>query len=101
MNKTFAIFGALALLAASTVRAEDQSACETVLCLAGSLQGQSGGSQCNNPIKRYFDIKEKDGMGDFDPVKTADSRMNFLNGCQSVNSNWKKSINDKFGGMKG
>jgi hypothetical protein len=101
MRKVLLVVSTISFLMAATVHAEDQSACETVLCLAGPFQGQSGGSNCDGPIKRYFDIKEKDGMGDFDPGKTAESRLNFLNGCQSSNSDWKKAINDKFGGIEG
>lgn len=101
MRKICALVSSISLLIPAAVHAEDQSACETVLCLAGPFQGQSGGSKCDDPFKRYFSIKEEDDMGDFDPGKTAESRMNFLNGCQSSNSNWKKSINDKYGSIEG
>jgi hypothetical protein len=91
----------LAIIASPAVYAENQSACETVLCLAGPYQGQSGGSQCNGPIQRYFDINAFDGAGDFDPSQTAQDRLEFLNGCQSADPAWKNGINSIFGSIQG
>lgn len=95
------LISSLAIIASPTVHAENQFACETVLCLAGPYQGQSGGSQCNGPIQRYFDINAFDGAGNFDPPQTAQDRLDFLNDCQSADPAWKNGINNKYGSIQG
>ncbi|MDA8232793.1 MAG: TrbM/KikA/MpfK family conjugal transfer protein [Magnetospirillum sp.] len=85
------------ILAIGAIAATSASAdsCASVLCLAGMLQGQGGGSQCNGPIADYLNIQvwNKDG---FDAGGTANARMNFLSQCP-YDQNWLQQINNAYG----
>ncbi len=71
----------LSLVLTFAVGAANAEPCETLLCMAGKLHGQSGGSSCNGPIKDYFNIIKFKKHGKFSPSATAAARLSFLNRC--------------------
>jgi len=71
--------------------------CESVLCMAGKVEGQSGGASCSGPIADYFNIVEYGKHGKFSPSSTAAARLNFLNSCGSGAGNWPTKINAVYG----
>jgi hypothetical protein len=70
--------------------------CKAVICLAGEVMGQSGGSECSDAIQEYFGIQVWK-KGKFKPSDTAKQRAGFLNGCAAEDDGYKKKIGDKFG----
>jgi hypothetical protein len=83
------------VLVASTVYANP---CETLLCMAGKLQGQSSGSDCSTPISDYFGIVRFGKHGRFSPSKTAAARLSFLNSCAAPGiGDWPDRINAVYG----
>ncbi len=72
--------------------------CQTLLCMAGMLEGQSGGSDCSGPIGDYFSILKFGKHGKFSPSKTAGARLSFLNQCPATDvGNWPSEINAVYG----
>ena len=71
--------------------------CESVLCMAGKVEGQTGGGACSGPIADYFSIVEYGKHGKFSPSSTASARLNFLNSCGSGVGNWPTKINVVYG----
>ncbi|TXC85480.1 conjugal transfer protein [Paraburkholderia azotifigens] len=45
------------LLGLSATTVASASSCESLICMAGKVQGQSGGDDCNQAIKDFFSIK--------------------------------------------
>ena len=86
----------IALLSVSTM-AYAADSCESLLCMAGKLQGQAGGSDCNGPIGDYFSILKFGKRGRFDPGKTAAARLSFLTSCPSNVGDWPEQINAVYG----
>ncbi len=79
-------------------RAAYANPCETLLCMAGKLQGQSGGSSCSQPISDYFSIIQYGKHWRFSPSKTAAARLSYLNSCPSAGSaNLPMLINAVYG----
>lgn len=71
--------------------------CKAVICLAGEVLGQGGGSECNGSIQEYFGIQVWK-HGKFKPSDTAKKRNSFLNSCPADDDGgFKKKIGDKFG----
>ncbi len=68
--------GSLLYLPAS--HAEDP--CKVIMCMAGKLTGDSGGSECNSAEAAFFNIVKKNKHG-FLPNHTRDARKAFLNEC--------------------
>ncbi len=68
--------GSLLYLPAS--HAEDP--CKVIMCMAGKLTGDSGGSECNSAEAAFFNIVKKNKHG-FLPNHTKDARKAFLNEC--------------------
>lgn len=97
MKKLFAA----SILAASlsvSANASADDACEAVLCLGGMILGGDGGSECNDAIKSYFDIK-KFKKGDFSPSSTKTARGSFLKQCNAPDAAGNvTAIQDKWGG---
>ncbi|MDD2794631.1 TrbM/KikA/MpfK family conjugal transfer protein [Acidocella sp.] len=96
----------LSVLALGTVlalshpaRADSDSACGAVLCLAGEAAGQGGGSSCTGYLTSYFSIRVFKG-GDFKPGDTLSERANFLNQCSSAPSGTRSSVNSQYGGQE-
>jgi len=82
-------------------RAAHANSCDTLLCMAGKLQGQGGGSECNQPVADYFNIVEYGKHWRFNPGATAAARLNFLNSCQAAgDSAWPGKINAVFGTVR-
>jgi hypothetical protein len=77
----------------------NMTACGTVLCLAGVLDGGAGGSGCSGYERAYFSIVRY-RHGHFDLSGTSEARADFLNQCGSVDSDQKSSINSKWGGVE-
>lgn len=93
--KTILTASALALSLMS-FNASAGDPCKAVLCLAGEVMGQSGGSECSDAIQEYFGIQVWK-KGTFKPSSTAKKRASFLNGCPADDGGFKKKIGDKFG----
>ena len=74
--------------------ADNESACGTVLCLAGEATGQ-GRSGCTGYLASYFSIRGFKG-GDFKPGDTLSERSNFLSQCLSASSNTRSSLNSQY-----
>jgi hypothetical protein len=82
-----ALSSLLALLLGLSITAPSwASSCDTLMCMAGKLQGQSGGDDCNQPIKDFFSIK-KYHHGHLDLGPTSDARRQFLNDCPGSQQN--------------
>ena len=71
--------------------------CAPLLCMAGKLDGQSGGGACSGPIADYFNIIKYGKHWRFSPSSTAAARLNFLNSCGSGVGNWPTQINAVYG----
>ncbi|WP_049870934.1 MULTISPECIES: TrbM/KikA/MpfK family conjugal transfer protein [Enterobacteriaceae] len=54
--------------------------CKVIMCMAGKLTGDSGGSECNSAEAAFFNIVKKNKHG-FLPNHTRDARKAFLNEC--------------------
>jgi hypothetical protein len=88
---------AAASIAPTTARADDNtSACGAVLCLAGLINGGTAGGDCKDHMTGYFSIVTFH-HGHFDETGTSNARSDFTNQCQSVGSDTKKGVNDKYG----
>ena len=75
--------------------------CNSLLCMAGKLQGQNGGSDCNQPIADYLSILKFGKHGRFSPGNTATARLNFLNSCQAQGAGeWPARINAVYGTVR-
>jgi hypothetical protein len=73
--------------------------CETVLCMAGMLQGKGVVDGCEGPVADFFSIVVKH-HGDFKPDATQDARREFVNDCPTP-GNWGDQIADKYGKLRG
>ncbi|MQT57765.1 conjugal transfer protein [Pseudomonas sp. FSL R10-0399] len=82
-------------LAAQAAPAFAKDPCETVLCMAGMLQGQGTVDGCDGPVNDFFSIVKKK-HGKFKPDATQDARRQFVNQCESDNG-WGDKIADKYG----
>ncbi|SEF11314.1 TrbM protein [Burkholderia sp. WP9] len=101
MKKDLSTLLALLLGLAVTVSAS-ASSCNTVICMAGQVQGQSGGSDCDQAIRDFFAIKRYH-HGHLDLGPTSDARRQFLNECpdsQQQNSSSVDEIISRFGTME-
>ena len=86
-------------VAASPAYASDP--CQTLLCMAGKLQGQSGGGDCDTPIGDYFSIVKFGKHGRFNASGTASARLSFLNSCSAPGvGDWPNQINAAYGTMQ-
>ncbi|RRE05385.1 IncN plasmid KikA protein [Klebsiella pneumoniae] len=54
--------------------------CKVIMCMAGKLTGDSGGSECNSAEAAFFNIVKKNKHG-FLPNHTKDAVKAFLNEC--------------------
>ena len=90
--------GLLFLLIGFVAHSAHAGPCDTLLCMTGKLQGQSGGIECNQPIADYFNIIEYGKHWRFDPSATAAARLGFLNSCQAPGiGDWPTKINAAYG----
>lgn len=87
----------LILIAPPTMAAD---ACASLLCMAGKLQGQAGGPECNGPISDYFSIIKFGKRGRFDAGRTASARLQFLTNCPSNAGDWPSRINASYGTLR-
>lgn len=85
-------------LAAQAAPAFAKDPCETVLCMAGMLQGEGIVSGCDGPVADFFDIV-KFKRGKFKPSATKDARSQFVSSCPT-NNGWADKITDKYGTVR-
>ena len=78
---------------------DNEDACGAVLCLAGLMQGGSGGRECSQYETNYFSIVRYH-HGHFDLSGTSSARGDFLNQCRSVDNFQKNAVNSKYGGVE-
>lgn len=78
---------------------EAKDPCESVICLAGKLQGGSGGSSCSGPISDYFSIV-KFKKGRFKENWTKSARGAYLNSCAGAPPNLTSQINESYGSLR-
>ncbi|AUT66769.1 killer protein [Paraburkholderia terrae] len=78
---------------------DNEDACGAVLCLAGLMQGGSGGRECSQYEANYFSIARYH-HGHFDLSGTSSARGDFLNQCRSVPSGQKSAVNSKYGSVE-
>ena len=93
----------LALIATCTgiSSAQASDSCKSLLCLSGQLQGEIGISGCSEAIADYFNIVEFGRHGSFNPGKTANSRLDFLNSCSAPGmGDWVNRINNTYGSKR-
>jgi hypothetical protein len=89
------------LLTFTSGEARAADPCESLLCMAGKLQGQSGGDACSAPIGDYFAIMKFGRHGRFNPSKTAAARLNFLTSCAADGvGDWPMRINAAYGPLR-
>jgi hypothetical protein len=75
--------------------------CKAVICLAGELTGDGGGSECDDALQEYFGIQVWK-HGKFKASSTASKRASFLDKCEAdEDGGYKKKIGDKFGSKLG
>ncbi|BCZ85741.1 hypothetical protein PTKU64_94160 (plasmid) [Paraburkholderia terrae] len=74
------------LLGLSATTVASASSCESLICMAGKVQGQSGGDDCNQAIKDFFSIKRYH-HGHLDLGPTSDARRQFLDQCPGSQQN--------------
>ncbi|MBD8829019.1 TrbM/KikA/MpfK family conjugal transfer protein [Pseudomonas sp. CFBP 13602] len=99
MTKLFSgcVFAFLLTAHASSAFAKDP--CETVLCMAGMLQGKGVVTGCDGPVADFFDIVKKK-HGSFRPDATQNARRQFVNQCPTPGG-WGDKIADKYGRIRG
>lgn len=97
--KTFRLYilSLMLIFTASVAHASD--ACESLLCMAGKLQGQNGGAACSGPIADYFNIVKYGKHRKFSLSSTVAARLNFLNSCGG-GGEWPAKINAVYGATR-
>lgn len=99
MKKTAIAAALLCLSAGVSTPAFAADLCEVVLCMAGKVLGQSGGSECSSAEKSFFNIVKKNKHG-FLPSHTADARKALISQCKEADPATIASIISKFGRVK-
>lgn len=98
MRKIFSASLIAIALAAQTTPVFAKDPCETVLCMAGVLQGKGTVAGCDGPVADFYDIEVKK-HGKFKPGATEDARRQFVNQCPTP-GNWGDKIADKYGKVR-
>lgn len=98
LSKPVLIF---ALCTAASLPAYATDPCEVVICMMGKVTGHSGGSDCNDAIKSFFDIRKFGKRGVFLPWKTADARKGMLGQCKAADPRDIAKIINGFGSVFG
>ncbi|AKK25113.1 TrbM/KikA/MpfK family conjugal transfer protein [Pandoraea oxalativorans] len=89
----------LGALGVSLPAAAFAAPCDTLVCMAGKAAGQSGGNNCDQPIKDFFAI-QRHHHGHLDLGPTSDARRQYLNQCpdkQQANAANIDQIIERFG----
>ncbi|NIH07062.1 conjugal transfer protein [Providencia rettgeri] len=76
-------------------------ACKVAICMMGEVTGNNGGSDCRNPIKKFFSINAFKKHHRFNPSKTLDMRKAFLGECPDLTKEYQDKILSKFGRIRG
>lgn len=76
----------MAVLGVSVATPTWASSCDTLICMAGKVHGQTGGGDCDQPIKDFFAIKRYH-HGHLDLGPTSDARRQFLDQCPGSQQN--------------
>jgi len=74
--------------------------CPSLVCMAGKLQGSSGGDTCAGPISDYFSIISYHN-GHIDLSATPKDRLDYLKQCPGGDPVLMQSINAVFGSATG
>ena len=80
--------------------AQAKDSCNTVLCMAGMLQGAGVVSGCKGSVQDYFDIIRFNSHGGISLNKTFYARGQFLGKCATA-GNWPQMINSQYGRQLG
>ena len=80
-------------------KVDSEDPCTVAYCLYGELVHQTGGSECNAPINKFFSIT-KFGRHGFDPSKTLKKRKQFMGGCPTLDGDIKSKLLSKFGKLR-
>ncbi|WP_426811723.1 TrbM/KikA/MpfK family conjugal transfer protein (plasmid) [Pseudomonas sp. WOUb67] len=88
-----ALFVTFALLSTS---AHAKDPCETVLCMAGMLQGKGIVEGCDGAVSDFFSIIKRKKKNRIDINGTFNARKQFVNSCPQ-NSGWGNKISNKYG----
>lgn len=76
-------------------------ACKVAMCMVGEVTGNNGGSECRNPVKKFFSINAFKKHHRFNPGKTFDMRKSFLGQCPDLTKEYRDKILSKFGRVRG
>lgn len=76
-------------------------ACKVAVCMVEEVTGNNGGSECRNPIKKFFSINAFKKHHRFNPGKTFDMRKSFLGQCPDLTKEYRDKILSKFGRVRG
>ncbi|ENY1827846.1 hypothetical protein ACFVMS_004456 [Salmonella enterica] len=76
-------------------------ACKVAMCMYGEVTGNSGGSDCRNPVKKFFSINAFKKHHRFNPGKTFDMRKSFLGQCPDLTKEYEDKILSRFGRVRG
>lgn len=97
------------LLSLQTAQAQEPSAasnvpsaCNTIICMAGMLNGDGVHASCKSAVDDYFKIITK-RKGKFSASRTARDRLKFLNQCPSSiagGDDWASRINSAYGRLR-
>lgn len=68
---------------------QKKAACEAIMCLSTG----SPPHECDDSLKKFFEIVIKDSLGMLDPRKTKDARKNFLDLCPNVDEETVNEVN--------
>ena len=80
--------------------AQAKDSCNTVLCMAGMLQGSGVVSGCKGFVQDYFAIIKLNNHGGISLNKTFSARGKFLGKCTTA-GNWPHMINNQYGRQLG
>ncbi len=98
MKKILSTSALAIALATQAAPAFAKDPCETVLCMAGMLQGKGTVSGCSGPVSDFFSIV-KTRKGKFKASATQEARRDFVNQCES-NNGWGDRIANKYGKVR-
>lgn len=96
--KNILIAAATAALLSTQSTIVQAGSCETVLCMAGMLQGKGTVENCDGPVGDFFSIVVKKD-GHFSPDRTEAARREFVNQCPTP-GNWGDQIADAYGTVR-
>lgn len=97
--KTVLFSLSLASMVTIAMPAQAKDPCKAVICMAGMLTGNDGGSDCKSAVNDYFSIV-KFKKGKLNKNATKQARQEFLQQCTKEDEGWIKQINSAFGTVR-